>query len=140
MLAEILEPVTTKQGTLTPGQLIELSSFAVQRLSGKVRPINVSQKPIVRLSQWQQDFCMAHAEFNGWPGSCPRSIEDCLVSRILDSAGKLNRLRNVEIGQGVSTDDVVNWLLEANEPVNSLLGNPVWLICLAESCNHEKNK
>ena len=41
MLAEILEPIQTKQGTLEPGQLVELSELAIMRLVGKVRVIDL---------------------------------------------------------------------------------------------------
>lgn len=41
MLAEILEPIKTKNGTLETGQLVDLSEAAIKRLAGKVRVIDL---------------------------------------------------------------------------------------------------
>jgi len=82
--------------------------------------------------QWQYDFCIAHAEFNHCRGSCPCSIDDCLIGRVIDSGGDIDKLRGLEIGQGVTTGMVVDEWLDAGESVENLLENPTWLICMAE--------
>lgn len=132
MLAEILKPITTKQGTLKPGQLIELSKVAMQRLAGKVRPLEINQPPVAPLPQWQHNLCFAHALFNNWQGCCPLSVDDCLISKILDCEGDIEKLKGFTLGQGVNTDDVIQLWLESGEPVITLLQQPLWFICIAE--------
>ena len=103
------------------------------------KPERQSGKPGVALPQWQHDFCLAHGMFNNWCGICPCSIDDCLISKIIDSGGNIDNLRKLEIGQGVTTDMVVNKLIEEDEPVDCLLSSPVWWVCLAESLKYGKN-
>ena len=88
--------------------------------------------PVVAFPQWQHDFCVAHAEFNQCRGSCPCSIDDCLLSRVIDAGGDIDRLRGLEIGQGITTDMVIDEWMDAGEPAEDLFKNPTWLICMAE--------
>lgn len=46
----------------------------------------VSEQP---LPDWQHDFCIAHADFNHWRGRCPVSLDDCIISEILESVGDM---------------------------------------------------
>ena len=80
---------------------------------------------------WQYDFCSAHADFNNWKGSCPCSLDDCLFSKVLDAGGDIGKLRGLPIGQGVTTDHVIDECLESGEPVEDIFKNPLWLICMA---------
>jgi len=94
------------------------------------------QKNIIRiepLPQWQHNFCIAHAMFNNWRGCCPLSLDDCLVSKIIDSDGHIDKLKGLNIGHGIATDDVIQQLLKADEPESILLKNPCWWVCLAEN-------
>jgi len=92
---------------------------------------------VAPLPQWQHDFCIAHAEFNQWRGSCPRSIDDCPISKIIDAGGNINLLRGCNLGQGITTDMVIDQWLIAGGSASKLFEKPTWLICLAE---HVKNK
>jgi len=83
--------------------------------------------------QWQHDFCIAHAEFNHWRGCCHCSIGDCTISRVIDSGGDIDKLRGLEIGEGITTDMVIDEWLNTGEPAKDLFRNPTWLICMAES-------
>ena len=94
--------------------------------------VEIEKILIESIPQWQHDFCLAHAMFNNWRGSCPCSIDNCLISRILDSEGNLDKLRGIEIGQGVTTDQVIDAWLGSGEPVEDLFRKPVWLFCIAE--------
>ena len=132
MLAEILEAITTKQGTLKPGQLIELSKVAMQRLAGKVRPININQPPVAPSPQWQHDFCSACGDLHNWRGDCPLAIDDCLLSKILDAENDVERLKGFTIVQGVKTDDVIQLWLNSGESMTTLIKQPLWFVCIAE--------
>ena len=88
--------------------------------------------PTSPLPQWQQDFCFAHAMFTNGVGHCPCSINECLISRIIDSDGDIDKLRGIEIGRGVTTDMVIDEWLETGEPAADIFDNPAWLICMAE--------
>ncbi len=132
MLAEILEPIKTRQSILTPGQLVDLSEVAIQRLSGKVRLIAAEQATVNPEPQWQHDFCSACGDFNHWRGCCPLSTDDCLLSRVLDCEGDIEALKGLSIGQGVKTDDVIQLWVESGEMIEHLFKKPVWLFCVAE--------
>lgn len=139
MLVKILEPITTKQGTLKPGQLVDLSPVVIQRLAGKVRPIKAVQTPVAPLPQWQYDFCTAHSFFNGWRGQCPKSIDDCLISRLIDAKGDLEALRPVEVVQGVTFGAVLA-LCQGEQNEAYLRKHPVDFVLVAGSiagCNHD---
>ena len=107
----------------------ETQSFLANK-SGK--PKHHQGKLIVIIPQRQQDFCLAHRMFNTWRGYCPCSLDDCMISRILDSGGNIERIRSLEIGHGVTSDEVINLWLDTGEPAADLLKNPCWLICMAE--------
>ena len=88
---------------------------------------------VEKIPQWQHDFCFAHAEFNNWRGSCPCSIDNCLISKILDCSGNIDNLRKHKIGQDITTDMVIDEWLESGEPEGAIFKTPAWLICVAES-------
>ena len=132
MLAEILVPISTKQGTLKPGQLVDLSQVAIQRLEGKVRLIVAEQTTVAPEPHWQRDFCEACGDFNRWLGCCPLSIDDCLLSRVLDSGGNIAKLRGFEIGHDITTDMVIDEWLDGGEPAADIFKNPTCLILMAE--------
>ncbi|MCK5517269.1 MAG: hypothetical protein KAI39_10375 [Desulfobulbaceae bacterium] len=112
-----------------------LASLAT--LAGADALNNILISPI---SQWQHDFCLAHGMFNSWCGSCPCSIDDCLISRILDSEGNLDKLRGIEIGQGETADQVIDGWLDSGELVVDIFKNPIWLVFLAESITKKDKK
>ena len=97
----------------------------------KTSEIGNENIPVTASAEWQHDFCTAHAEFNRCRGSCPRSIDDCLISRIIDSGGNIDKLRTVEIGHGITTDVIIDEWLNMGESAEELLTNPTWLVCMA---------
>ncbi len=94
--------------------------------------IEIEKIPVAIIPQWQQDFCLAHGMFNNWRGSCPCSIDDCLISEAINSGGNIDNLRGLEVGQGITTDMVIDEWLNSGEPAADLFKNPAWLICMAE--------
>jgi len=145
MLVEIVSPLNTKQGIIPQGQKVDLPDSVVGRLiaNGKVKPVGQepSQAELIHTRkgkqftpepQWQYDFCTAHAEFNQCQGSCPCSIDDCLLSRVIDAGGDIDKLRGLEIGQGITTDMIIDEWMDAGEPAEDLFKSPTWLICMAE--------
>jgi len=109
-------------------------------LPGKLRkPEPTPRKPNGSLPDWRHNLCIAHAEFNKWRGFCPCSIDDCLVSRVIDSDGDIDKLRGrLELGNGTTTDMVIDAWRESGEPIADLLNNPAWMICIAEYLFTEK--
>jgi hypothetical protein len=110
----------------------------VSRISG----ISVSKQPELKmepLPEWQHNFCIAHAEFNNWCGGCPYSIDDCLISKIMDSDGNIDKLRKLKIGQDITTDMVIDEWLKNGGPVADLFKNPAWFICIAETMSTVEN-
>jgi hypothetical protein len=108
----------------------ETKSFLAKKLR---KPESNPGKPEIILPQWQQDdLCLAHAMFNNWRGTCPCSLEVCLISKIFDAEGKIEKLRGSEIGQGITTDMVIDSWLGSGEPEKDIFKNPAWLICMAE--------
>ena len=91
---------------------------------------------------WQHDFCGAHADFNHWRGQCPVNLDNCLITRITEGDGTLDSLRGLDIGNGITSDQVIGCWLGSNEPPNGLLKNPCWLVCMAEhfSLHYKKGK
>ena len=81
---------------------------------------------------WQRDFCEACGDFNRWRGSCPLSIDDCLLSRVFDAEDDVEKLKGHTIGQGIKTDDVLRIWIESGEVIEHLFKKPVWLVCIAE--------
>ncbi len=157
MLVEIVSPLNTKQGIIPQGHKVDLPDSMVGRLiaNGKVKPVgqepsqaelihNRKAKHLKPYStpepQWQYDFCTAHAMFNNCKGSCPCSIEDCLLTKVIDSEGNIDKLRGLEIGQGITTDHVIDQWLGSDEPAEDIVRNPLWLICMAEYLKRENNK
>ena len=135
MLAEVLISIETKKGRLHAGDMIDISEVTAGKLSGKIRllrSIPTTTPAKVSEPEWQHDFCIAHAEFNHCRGSCPCSIGDCLISRVVDAGGDIDKLRGLEIGQGITTDMVIDGWQDAGEPAEELFENPTWLICMAE--------
>ena len=82
--------------------------------------------------EWQYNFCIAHAKFNDWSDQCPHSMDGCLLSKIINSGGNINKLRGIEVGHGIATDMVIDEWLETGEPAVAIFNNPAWLICMAE--------
>ena len=100
-------------------------------LAGLAAPL-VSKTPVAPLPKWQHDFCIAHAMFNGWLGNCPCSLDNCLFSKIIVANGDIEKLRGLEIGQGITTDQVIDEWQGSGELSAVLFDKPVWLICMAE--------
>ena len=67
-----------------------------------------------------------------WRGCCPQSVDDCLLSKVLDCGGDIEKLKEVALGQGISANDIIRTLKESGEPVQIVIDNPLWLFCLAE--------
>ena len=88
--------------------------------------------PVAPLPPWQTDLCTAHGDLNNWRGRCPCSLDDCLISKILDSDGDIDKLRGLEIGHGITSDQIIDNWIEAGEPLEALEKNLTWLICMAE--------
>lgn len=130
MLATVLEPVETKCGTLPPGKVIQIDENAQRKLEGKIRLLIIPENNLE--PQWQHDFCSACGDFNNWRGCCPKSLEDCLLSRVIDAENDAKRLKGLSIGQGVKTDDVLQLWCESGELMDNLFKKPVWLFCIAE--------
>ena len=95
----------------------ETQSFLANKLR---KPERHPGKLEMLLPQWQQDTCLAHGMFNSWTGKCPHSIDNCLVSKILDSGCNIDNLRGFEIGQGITMDVVINGWLESGEPAEHI--------------------
>ena len=88
--------------------------------------------------EWQHDACTAHAEFNGCKGNCPNSLDNCLLTKVIESEGNIDNLRGQEIGQGISTDMVLDTWLNSGEPASDIYKNPAWFICMAEHIKKDK--
>ena len=120
---------------------MNFTEFARQECPRAIKEVAISNPtPVLHktvqkvepLLQWQQDFCLAHGIFNNWRGNCPCSIDDCLISRVVDSKEDIDNLRKFEIGQGITTDMVIDEWLESGEPAEDIFKTPIWLICMAE--------
>ena len=111
------------------GNQQETKSF----LAGKLRkPEQRAGKLKIVIPQWQHDFCLAHKMFNNCRGNCPHSLVNCLLTKVINSDGDIDKLRGLEIGRGVTTDMVIDEWLETGEPAADIFDNPAWLICMAE--------
>ncbi len=119
----VLSPPTDTHKTLKTLKTPEIEIENTPRLHKTVQ----SSEP-----SWQRDFCEACGDFNNWRGCCPLSIDECLLSRVLDCEGNINELQGIELGQGVTTDQVLDTWLGSGEPVADLFMKPVWLFCIAE--------
>lgn len=82
--------------------------------------------------RWQNDLCVAHAEFNGWRGQCPVSMDDCIISKIIESNGDIERWREYQLGKGINAGQVMDVYFADGGRKETLLSHPSWLICLAE--------
>jgi len=103
--------------------------------------IGIEDIPVLPLPQWQQELCFAHGEFNCWRGSCPKSLDDCLVSKIIDCEGVINRLAQYELGHGITCGDVIEYCSnDDSEPLDVLLTKPLSFICVAESLLKQRKK
>lgn len=133
MLVEMLEPIKTNQGTIAKGQQVNLPEMMVKKLTGKIKLLTgIKKQPVALLPKWQHDLCIAHGMFNNWCGSCPCSLADCLISKIIEAGSDINKLRGLEIGQGITTDMVIKSWLDSGEPAEDLFKKPAWLICISE--------
>ena len=99
--------------------------------------IEIEKIPVEPIPQWQHDFCLAHGMFNNWCENCPCSLDDCLISKVINSGGNIDSLRRLKIGQGITTDMVINEWLNTGESAEVFLKNPTWLICMAENIKKE---
>ena len=97
-------------------------------LTPKIEIKNISVSPI---PQWQHDFCLAHAMFNNWQGQCPYSIDECLISKIIEAGNCIEKMRGLDLGQGITTDMVIDEWLDTGEPAEELFRKPVSFICMA---------
>ncbi|MBD1399436.1 hypothetical protein [Pelovirga terrestris] len=91
-----------------------------------------NQMTVEQLPQWQHDLCIAHADFNNWRGQCPVILDDCLISKVIESNGNLDKLRGLNLGHGITTDAVIDPWLATGEPAKDLINDPVWFVCMAE--------
>jgi len=133
MLAEVLQPIKTRSGSLRPGETVDLPEIVTQRLGSKLRIIKTEPAVnIAPLPRWQHNLCLAHSEFLGVAGNCPYSLDDCLISRIIDSNGDTNMLRDIELGHSVNSNDIFGLLSEGNDQSDILIKQPLWLIFLAK--------
>lgn len=94
--------------------------------------LHKSVQKVEPLPAWQNDFCQACGAFNGCQGCCPKSLDDCLLSRIQDCGGDIDTLRLIELGQGVTAGHVLDTWLNSGQPTKDLFQKPVWLFCIAE--------
>lgn len=141
MLAEILEPIKTKIGILPRGKVIDVSEFTLEKLGTRAKPLHSKKQTKEPLPQWQQELCFAHGEFNCWRGSCPKSLDDCLVSKIIDCEGDINRLAQYELGHGITCGGVIEYCSnDDSEPLDVLLTKPLSFICVAESLLKQRKK
>ena len=116
---------------------MNFTEFARQECLGTVAKGNVSNAnlPIevtVTIPQWQDDFCRAHAVFNGWYGICPCTLDGCLISKMIDSDGDIDEMRGLDLGQGITTDRVIDEWLDTGEQAEELFRKPLSFICMAE--------
>ena len=117
--------------------LATLATLAAPSVSNNTPELH---KPVQNQEpQWQHDFCQACGEFNNWRGCCPLSIDDCLLSRVLDCEDDIETLKGLSIGQGVKTDDVLQLWCESGELIDNLFKKPVWLFCMAEHLRKGKH-
>ena len=70
MLVKVLENITTKQGVLAPGQLVELPEGITTKLAGRVQPATFSQvnEQLDRLGDWTDVIDLAATQ-------CPDLLE-----------------------------------------------------------------
>jgi len=88
--------------------------------------------PVEPFPEWQHDLCIAHADFNNWRGQCPVILDDCLISKVIESDGNLDQLCGLNLGHGVTTDAVIDLWLATGEPAKALINDPVWFVYMAE--------
>ena len=119
------------------GNQRETKSF----LPSKLRKLEQTpRKHVVDLPEWQNNFCISHAEFNQWRECCPCSLDDCLISRIIDADGDIDKLRGLEIGHGITSDQVIDEWIEAGEPVVGIFKAPMWVVCFADHLQKGKKQ
>ena len=121
-----------------PGNQKETRSFLTGKIrkpeqqEGKLQSLRgIDQVAVSPSPQWQHDLCIAHADFNNWRGQCPVSLDDCLISKVIESGGNLDQLRGLNLGHGVTTDAVIDLWLETGEPAKDLINDPAWFVCMA---------
>lgn len=83
--------------------------------------------------QWHEDFCSACGHFNNWRGCCPLSIDECLLSRIIDAEGDPSKLTGMEIGRGITSEQVIDQWISGGDSTHDLFKQPEGFICMAES-------
>ena len=125
--ARVVSTFIANGQTLQAGRVVNLKAEALLALGELVEVIEPNSEP-----SWHYDFCLAHADFNNWRGNCPCSIDDCLISRIIDCGGDIDKVRGIEIGHGLTTDMVIDEWLGSSEPIEDLFKSPTWFVCMAE--------
>ena len=95
--------------------------------------------PMIELPEWQLDFCTAHGLFMGNGTCCPFTFDECPITRIIEAAGDIEKLRGIDLGQGVTSDQVIDTWLGSGEPAKDLFRKPVWLFCVAEHLANNKS-
>jgi len=80
-------------------------------------------KPKMVLPEWQNLLCEHHGKFMGSTGNCQAAY--CLCDAIIDSAGDLGRLTNVEVGHGITCGMVIDRCRQDGETGTELLDAPV---------------
>lgn len=132
----IYEDMGIKQSTDKPKRLKAVRPAPTRaNMHGATREVPKLFEP-----DWQYHFCTDHAEFNNWRGSCPHSIDDCLLTRVLDAKGNIDKIRGLDIGQGITTDMVIDEWLNSGEKIEVLFRDPIWLIVMARSMAKETVK
>jgi len=97
----------------------------------------LSGNDLMPVNQWQVDFCNACGDLNNWRGCCPKSLDECLISRVLDAENNPERIKGISIGRGIDTDDVFRRWTESGEAIEVLFKQPLWLIAVAELLRKE---
>lgn len=142
MRVKVSNPFQAQDGeVVSVGTIMEISEDHLSKLEGLVEIVEICSpvhfKRYQNQQEWEYDFCVAHASFNGWTGNCSCSLDECLISKIIDSSGNIETLRGLEIGHGITTDKVIDAWLESKELAVDMFNKPLWLVCMSE---YLKNK
>jgi len=97
-------------------------------------------KPGVNVPEWHLDFCEACGDFNHWRGRCLLSLDDCILSRVINAEEDKKRFAGLVIGQGIAGAQIIDLLTSSGEPLEILFSKPLWLFCLAEYLKTHESK
>ena len=142
MRVKVSSPFQVQDGeVVSAGTIMDISEDHLSQLEDLVEIVktysSVHFERYQNQQEWEYDFCVAHASFNDWTGNCPCSLDECLISKINDSNGNIETLRGLEIGQGITTNRVIDSWPEPGRPAMDVFKKPLWLIYIAE---YLKNK